>query len=227
LAVRSLVIVRPVSSLRRLAAGASACPRSRRARLVDLLPPLAILVASVASVAGNATAIFPVGYFHGAGIGVRLGGAALGILGGARAWRAASVRLTTAAAAAIAIAVASVCSVIPAQLDQTLQLLHTYTAMPRPRAESAGSYQISSASGHEASFDVIRRQIPPDATYVLFADDPYAQWVHGWLLPRIAVTSPHEAEWAIVHGRTPRSVHVRLTHLRRIDDSTWIGEIVR
>lgn len=202
-------------------------PRRPRPTFVRVSGLALLLAVAAVSASAGATAILWIGSFHGSGTQVRALGILVGFAAGIASWRYTKTRLSRSATVATAVAVASVCAVLPTEFDQTVQLLHTYVHMSASRAEASGGFNLPTAQGEEGSFDTLRRAIPNRDTYILYGNPLYGLWVHYWLLPRIAVTSPTEAKWAIVHGQNLRSVHVHLTQVRRIDKSTWVARVAR
>jgi hypothetical protein len=72
-------------------------------------------------------------------------------------------------------------------------------------------------------FARIARIVPAHATYWIdtssslgtsTARQAFAVWASGYLLPRIAVAEPHEADWVVIWGYSPRRLPVDVVGLR-------------
>ncbi|MEO8289672.1 MAG: hypothetical protein ABI649_01590 [Gaiellaceae bacterium] len=82
------------------------------------------------------------------------------------------------------------------------------------------------------SVERARQAIPPDATY--FLDVAPRQggsamrfWTRGWLLPRIAVDSPEEADWIVSWREDPRRLGIPLAEVRMVGPRTWVARVQR
>lgn len=73
--------------------------------------------------------------------------------------------------------------------------------------------------------------VPPHDTFYIEARGPGSAalrfWAYDWLLPRLAVTSPADADWVLVWHSDPRRVGVRFSSLRPLGPRTWLGRVGR
>jgi hypothetical protein len=88
----------------------------------------------------------------------------------------------------------------------------------------ADRYGVSVAQVHPAIFDAAAAHMPLHARYYL-ATAPtvdstrrqaFEQWAAGWLLPRVATSTPAQADWILTLGIKPSTVGPRLQHSWRI-----------
>lgn len=88
----------------------------------------------------------------------------------------------------------------------------------------ANRYGVSVFRVHPAIFDNAASHMPADARYYLASspqiDDTrrkaFAQWAAGWLLPRIAVASPAQADYVLTLGLRPNSVGAPIARTWRV-----------
>jgi len=75
-------------------------------------------------------------------------------------------------------------------------------------------YGVSVFRVHPEIFDNAKARIPPGDTYYLDPSDKveytsrsaFRLWALGYLLPRVAVSNPEEADWIVTLGVDPRTV---------------------
>ena len=101
------------------------------------------------------------------------------------------------------------------------------------------AYERVRWSGHRVvadsrAFDALRARIPPGATYYLqiegaggkrVSGGAFRHWALGWLLPRIAVRSPAEAEWVIAKNADPRRLEIEYVGVERIAADVSLGRV--
>lgn len=52
-------------------------------------------------------------------------------------------------------------------------------------------------------------------------------WARTWLLPRIAVNSPHEADWVFAWHTDPRALGARYARIEQIGQDTYLARVAR
>jgi hypothetical protein len=80
--------------------------------------------------------------------------------------------------------------------------------------------------------DRAKTAIPPHATYFLDiaprkGGSAMRFWTRGWLLPRVAVDSPDEAEWIVSWRDDPRRLGIPLAEVRKVGTKTWVARVDR
>jgi hypothetical protein len=195
------------------------------ARRIDLAATGALLVvAGVVASHASAHVIFPIGDWRGVGPLDVVAGCLLGGLGGA--WLLRHGGAVDAVPRVIAaLAAASALAAVPAQVHQSLHLTGRYADVGDATAARIGGSQVPSARGRTEVFDRLRQAIPPGETYTLFGDWGFALWAHTWLLPRVDLGEPRDADWAIFHYRSPAKSRLELTNVRKVGPGTWIARI--
>ncbi len=105
----------------------------------------------------------------------------------------------------------------------------------------ATRYGVSVFRVHPAIFDTAASHMPPTARYYLAVSpkvdttrqQAFEQWAAGWLLPRVAVSSPAKAEWILTLGVDPSTVGAPLTRQWRIwpavegTPAAYLGQVRR
>ena len=135
---------------------------------------------------------------------------------------------TAYAALATAILVAGLCT-FPLQLGRALKGARDAKRIGPRTAELYGGLGRSFSVN---SVERAREAIPPDATYYLDVaprqgGSAMRFWARGRLLPRIAVTSPEEAEWVVAWREDPRELGVPLAEVRNVGPQTWVAKVER
>ena len=105
----------------------------------------------------------------------------------------------------------------------------------------ATRYGVSVFRVHPAIFDNAEAHMPRNARYYL-ASSPtldstrrgaFAQWAASWLLPRIAVAKPSEAQYVLTLGVSPRTLGVPIVRVWRVmpallgTPAAYLGEVGR
>lgn len=135
------------------------------------------------------------------------------------------------AAIVLAVAIVSAVGTAPFLSWRVVQDLRSTSQISRFNAERIGAYE---GNLNAAAFDTAAVLIPPGDTYFVAAvglgKGDFAAWARTFLLPRIAVESPSDAEWILTLGVDPRSVGVVVDGVRQIDaygEGTFIARVVR
>ena len=103
----------------------------------------------------------------------------------------------------------------------------------------AARYGVSVVQVHPAIFDAAAAHMPRTARYYLKVSptvdstrrQAFEQWAAGWLLPRVAVSSPGQAEWILTLGVDPSTVGPPLSRKWRIwpavegTPSAYLGKV--
>ena len=85
-------------------------------------------------------------------------------------------------------------------------------------------------------FRTLRERIAPDETYYLQVETaepgvhpvsggPFRHWTLGWLLPRVAVDSPEEADWIVSRNADPGTLGVELEEIVEIGPNISLGRV--
>jgi hypothetical protein len=115
-------------------------------------------------------------------------------------WRIARRELGSVLAALLAAgALAAGLAMLPLQTARALDDAYDANTFTRYAAERYGA---AGRGFNVALLDRVRQVLPPDAVYYLDVKHrPGATalrfWTRGWLLPRVAVASPEEADWVL------------------------------
>jgi hypothetical protein len=83
-----------------------------------------------------------------------------------------------------------------------------------------------------AGVDRAKPVIPEDATYYLDVarrrgGSAMVFWSRGWLLPRIEVTKPEEADWILSWRRDPHDLGVSLGDVREVGPGMTVARVER
>ncbi len=88
----------------------------------------------------------------------------------------------------------------------------------------ADRYGVSVAQVHPAIFDAAAAHMPAHARYYLATSrsvdsirrQAFEEWAAGWLLPRVATSTPGQAAWILTLGVPPSTVVPHLRHTWRV-----------
>jgi hypothetical protein len=100
-------------------------------------------------------------------------------------------------------------------------------------------YGVSVFHVHPAIFDAAASHMPPSARYYLAVapgvdsttSGAFEQWAAGWLLPRVAVSSPKQARWILTLGVDPATVDPAVSRTWRLwpplgdTPAAYLGEV--
>jgi len=148
-------------------------------------------------------------------------------------WRLADHELGSRAAALVAaLATFGAVTVLPERLQTAVDGTQRFRAVPVDLRDRYGSRVIAD----ERVFRTLRQRIPPDETYYLQVERPgagvrresggaFRHWTLWWLLPRVAVASPEEADWVISRNADPETLGVELEEVSEIGTSTLLGRV--
>jgi hypothetical protein len=148
-------------------------------------------------------------------------------------WRLAVQELGSRPAALVAVlATFGALAALPDRLQTAVDGTQRFRDLPVDVRERYGSRVIADAH----VFRTLRRRIPRDETYYLQlalpepgvqpeSGGPFRHWTLGWLLPRIAVDSPEEADWVISWRADPETLGVELEEIRQIGRTISLGRV--
>jgi hypothetical protein len=105
----------------------------------------------------------------------------------------------------------------------------------------ADRYGVSVVQVHPGIFDAAAAHMPRNARYYLAVSpqvdstrrQAFEQWAAGWLLPRVATSTPGQAAWILTLGVKPGSVGPPLQRSWRIwpavtgSPAAYLGEVRR
>jgi hypothetical protein len=148
-------------------------------------------------------------------------------------WRLAVHELGSRPAALLAaLATFGAVTVFPERLQTAVDGTQRFRTLSVDVRDRYGSRVIAEAR----VFRTLRERIPADATYYLQLERPgagvqpesggaFRHWTLGWLLPRVAVDSPEEADWVISRNADPETLGVEYEELREIGTNISLGRV--
>lgn len=148
-------------------------------------------------------------------------------------WRLAVHELGSRSAALVAaLATFGAVAVFPDRLQSAVDDTQRFREVPVELRERYGSRVIADAR----VFRALRTQIPPDETYYLHVETtepgvhpvsggPFRHWTLGWLLPRVAIDSPEEADWVILRNADPETLGVEFEEIVEIGTNISLGRV--
>ncbi|MGH3020765.1 MAG: hypothetical protein ACRDNR_11490 [Gaiellaceae bacterium] len=148
-------------------------------------------------------------------------------------WRLAVHELGSRAAALIAaLATFGAVTVFPERVKTAVDGTQRFRALSVDVRDRYGGRVIADAQ----VFRTLRQRIPPDDTYYLQLEFPgpgvrpesggsFRHWTLRWLLPRIAVASPEEADWVISRNADPETLGVEFEELEEIGTNISLGRV--
>jgi hypothetical protein len=147
---------------------------------------------------------------------------ALALAGGLVVWFVARSELRSPLAAALpAIAVAGALYWLPGAAHGAINEARAYHRIGRYKADNAGAIAVG-LDPH--TFDRIRAIVPAHDTLYVQGSGKFRFWAYTDLLPRLAVGSPHDAEWVLVH-RPPLAIPgIRFAHVYHLHGAT-LGKV--
>jgi hypothetical protein len=145
-------------------------------------------------------------------------------------WRVVRRELGSVPAALLAAgALAAGLAVLPLQTARALDDAYDAKAFSRYAAERYGA---AGRGFSVALLDRVRQVLPRDAVYYLDVKHrPGATalrfWTRGWLLPRIAVASPDEADWVLSWRGDPDALPVELADRQEVAPGVVVARVAR
>jgi hypothetical protein len=149
-------------------------------------------------------------------------------------WRLALRELGSRPAALVAALVAfGALAVFPERVRTAMDDTQRFRDVPVELRDRYGSRLIAD----EPVFRALRARIAADETYYVHLgppgtpeepelDGPFRHWTFWWLLPRVAVDSPQEADWIVSRNADPETLGVELGEIVNVGTTTSLGRVL-